>query len=211
MISSYLTLAVSKGYLLDETLKRLNKMGYEFEESQLKDSRKLFAFDKENRIRLLFIRPWDVSVYVEHGAADLGVVGKDVLLEKEEEVAELVDLKFGHCRLILACPSLQFPYQLFHHIRVATKYPHSCEQFFNKKGIQARILKMYGAIELAPLTGLSDIICDLTASGQTLKENQLEIIDTVFESSARLIANPVSLRLSYKEIQSFSTEIQKYL
>jgi ATP phosphoribosyltransferase len=205
----HLTIAISKGYLLNETFKILTQLGYVFNQEQIKDSRKLFAFDESQRIQLLFIRPWDVPVYVEHGAADLGVVGKDVLLEKDDQVLELLDLKFGGCSLILAGPSQNRSLKLHQHIRVATKYPKCCTNYFQSKGIQAQILKMYGAIELAPLTGLSDIICDLTASGQTLKENHLKIMDTVFTSTARLIANNVSMRFHYTQIAELTAQIAK--
>lgn len=213
MTKEYLTIAVAKGYLMEESLHLFNQVGYHFDRDQLNESRKLFAFDKSKHIRLLFIRPWDVSAYVENGAADLGVVGKDVLLEKQEKVTELLDLQFGHCRLVIAGPTQQKKSKSpFHnHIRVATKYPVSCETYFKKLGIQAHILKMYGAVELAPLTGLADIICDLTASGQTLVENHLEMIDTVFHSTARLIANPVSLRLYYSQIVSFVESLRNCL
>lgn len=209
--SNPITIGISKGYLLDETLKILNGIGYQFDAAQIKDSRKLFAYDTEKRLRLLFLRPWDVPVYVENGAADLGVVGKDVLIEKEENVIELLDLKFGKCSLILAGLAEKFPIQLHHHIRVATKYPNSTEQYFKQKGFSAQILKMYGAVELAPLTGLADIICDLTATGQTLRENHLEIMDTLFESTARLVANPVSMRFHYSEIDRIITQIKPFV
>ncbi|MFC1616915.1 ATP phosphoribosyltransferase [Candidatus Margulisiibacteriota bacterium] len=206
--NAVLTIAVSKGYLLSETLKILKKSGYEFDEEQIDSSRKLFAYDKSKNIRLLFIRPWDVSLYVEQGAADLGIVGKDVLIEKKDNVLELLDLDFGKCSLVLAGARAKMPLKLTHDIRIATKYPNSAAEYFMKLGIETQIFKMYGAIELAPLTGLSDIICDLTATGATLKENNLEIIETIFTSTARLVANPISMRFRYQPICDLTEKIK---
>ena len=126
------------------------------------------------------------------------MVGKDVLVEKEENVTELYDLKFGYCRLVIAgLTPLLDPKHFPHDLRVATKYPHSSEAYFKKKGIKVNLLKLYGAVELAPLTGLADVICDLVATGKTLEENNLGIIDTVYDSTARLVANTIALRTHY--------------
>lgn len=203
-----LTIAVSKGYLLEETIAILNKIGYTFSEDW-KNSRKLYTEDDSKTLRLLQIRPWDAPVYVEQGAADLGVVGHDVIFEKNDKVITLVDLKFGGCRLVLAGPKKITPADFDHNIRIATKYPNSAKRYFNQKGLKAQILKLYGAIELAPLTGLSDIICDLTATGKTLKENGLHIIDTLFESTALLVTNPHAMAFHYDKIKTITQAIKK--
>lgn len=200
------TIALAKGYLLDEGLLRLKKIGMDVPEFD--ESRKLFALSKDGRIKILKIRPWDVPEYVEHKAADIGIVGNDVLLEKKSNVLKLADLKFGYCRLVTAGPTHTACKPLGHSIKVATKYPHSAAKYFENKGIKAKIIKLYGAIELAPLTGLADIICDLTATGATLKEHQLDIIDTLFESSALLIANQSSYRLHHPLIRTICNELK---
>ena len=194
-----LTLAVSKGYLLTEAVKKFEKIGIRFKED-LETSRKLFMTDESNQIKLLKIRPWDVPEYVKGGAADIGIAGQDVLLEKESPVLKLLNLKFGACKLVLAGPEKQIAQGLKHNLTVATKYPNATQSYFKQKGIQAKIIKLYGAIELAPLTGLSDLICDLTATGQTLKDHDLHILDTVFSSTALLIANPTSFKVHYNRI-----------
>ena len=211
MKNEMLTIAVAKGYLLKESIQLLKKVGYFFNEEEINNSRKLYYFDTTNKIRLLNIRPWDVSTYVEQGAADLGIVGKDVLLERDPEVLELVDLKFGKCDLVLAGLETKMPFKFYNNLSVATKYPKSCDHYFKNIGIKANIIKMYGAIELAPLTGISDLICDLTATGQTLKENHLEIIETVFNSSARLISNYISLKTHYENISSITDKIKQQI
>ncbi|NBV41681.1 ATP phosphoribosyltransferase [bacterium] len=198
---SPITIAVAKGYLMAEAVQRFAKIGITFEDD-LAQSRKLFTTDITGQYRLLQIRPWDVPVYVAQGAADLGISGFDVLEEKDDEVIRLMDLGFGACRLILAGAADRTFDMLFHNIRVATKYPNATEKYFRQKGIKANIIKLYGAIELAPLTGLSDIISDLTATGKTLAENNLSIMETIYSSTAQLITNQASFRLKDTEIRS---------
>ncbi|MGE4169815.1 MAG: ATP phosphoribosyltransferase [Candidatus Margulisiibacteriota bacterium] len=193
-----ITIAIAKGYLYNEAVNLFEKLGYHFPDN---DERQLYVDEAQGRLRLLRIRPWDVTVYVSQGAADLGVVGKDVLLEKPEEpVIQLLDLKFGNCSLVLAGPNPMNADQLTHNLHVATKYPHCTEAYFRKRGLSVNLIKLYGAVELGPHTGLSDLICDLTATGRTLKENHLHIIDTVFSSTAHLVANPVSFKTEHKAI-----------
>lgn len=205
-----LTIAVSKGYLYSEAVKLLNKQGYIFKDN-LSLSRKLFTDDTTGTLRLLLIRPWDVPVYVETGAADIGITGKDVLLEQSPQILQLLDLKFGTCKLIIAGTKKAQKKGLFQEIRVATKYPASTQKYFNKLGIKANIIKLYGAIELAPITGISDIIVDLTATGKTLKENKLAIMATLFSSSAHLIANPISFKRKYASIVTLTNGLKKAL
>ncbi|MBI5197821.1 MAG: ATP phosphoribosyltransferase, partial [Nitrospirae bacterium] len=154
-------------------------------------------------IQFMILRAFDVPTYVEYGAADLGVVGKDMLLEQEKDLYEPLDLKFGRCSLVVAGPMGTYrPGEIeWTRVRVATKYPRLTEKYFSGRGVHAEIIKLYGSIELAPLAGLSEIIVDLSATGRTLKENRLEILDTIFESTARLIVNRASLKLKFARIQ----------
>lgn len=201
--NNMITIAVPKGYLMKETLALLAKQGITFSED-FESSRKLFIFDDSAAYKILVVRPWDVAAYVEQGAADIGVVGKDVLLEQDPQILTLKDLHFGGCKLVIAGTSDQSIESLPHHCRVVTKYPYSAEQYFSRRGKKVKIIKLYGAIELGPLTGISDVICDLTATGKTLKDHGLHVLDTVFESTAHLIANPIGLRMHYSKVKALS-------
>lgn len=203
-----LIVASAKGYLLNKSLTLFDKIGIHFEDTE---SRKLYAHDTTNTHKLLKIRPWDVPEYVEHGAADIGIVGKDVLEEKGNNVIRLADLKFGFCKLVIAGPEDINPKQLNEYTTVATKYPNAAASYFSKLGIKVKLIKLYGAVELAPLTGLADVICDLTETGTTLKEHNLHIIDTVFSTTAYLIANPSSYRSKYDEIMTVTNAIKTHL
>ena len=202
-----LTIAVSKGYLWNEGKKRLEKIGFQFTEDA-EDNRKLYAYDVTGKCRILKVRPWDVSAYVEQGAADLGIVGKDVLLETGPNVLELLDLKFGKCSLVLAGLDKVTVNDLQHNIVVATKYWNSTISYFKARGLKINPIKLYGAVELAPTTGIADIICDLTATGTTIRENKLHIIDTVFESTARLVANHVSIKVHFQAIKDLVNQLE---
>ncbi len=198
-MAELITVACAKGYLWEKALGYLKQMGYTFE-NDLSDSRQLSTLDTTGTLKLMKVRPWDVPVYLEQGAADIGVVGKDVLHEQQPDVIELIDLKFGDCRLVLAGPEHLRDKYLFHNVRVATKYDQSTFNYFQKKAIRCVPIKLYGAMELAPLTGVADIICDLTATGQTLKENHLVEYDQLFYSTARLVANRVSMMTKHSQI-----------
>jgi ATP phosphoribosyltransferase len=205
-MSDLITIAVPKGYLLGETVKAFEKIGIHFP-PDFENSRRLFTYDLDNKFKLLIVRPWDVPAYVEQGAADLGVVGKDVLEEQEPDVFDLKDLGFGGCSLVIAGFKDQKISDLNHHCKVSTKYPRCTERYFRAIGKKASIIKLYGAIELSPLTGLSDVICDLTATGKTLKEHDLHILDTVFYSTAHLISNRVSLKVHYDTIKQINDQL----
>ncbi|BAS28653.1 ATP phosphoribosyltransferase [Limnochorda pilosa] len=190
-----LTLALPKGRLLDEALPLLGRAGFPLPPLNGSDRRLLV---EEGGWRYLLVRPSDVPTYVEYGAADVGLVGKDVLLEQEPSVAELADLGFGACRLVVAVPgssAIQEVDELDFHSRVATKYPRVAERFFQEQGLSIELVTLKGSIELAPAMGLAEAILDLTQTGRTLEENRLRVIAEVARSSARLIANPVRLRL----------------
>lgn len=204
-----ITIAAAKGYLLDDALARFSAAGIEFEPG-FSGSRKLDTINSSAGIRLLQIRPWDVPVYVEKGAADLGIVGYDVLMEKSPDCLQLLDLKFGECKLVIAGAQKIHTDAFPHYVTVATKYPNSAQQYFRDRQIKADIVKLYGAVELAPSTGLATLICDLTATGTTLQENNLHIIDTIFTSTARLIANRSSMRFSGARICTLADQFRQF-
>jgi len=202
-----LTIAISKGYLWREAMTLFTKLGVRFIDD-LEKSRKLSTTDTQGQIEVFMIRPWDVPTYVEQGAAHLGIAGKDVLIETEPKILELLDLEFGKCSLVLAGPQGSKKAGLSHYLRIATKYPHSTETYFRNLGLKVELLKLYGAVELAPQTKLSHLICDLTATGNTLRENKLEIIDTLYTSTARLIANPVHYKVHHDRISQWVTKLE---
>lgn len=202
-----LVIAAAKGYLLSEALEKFSALGIDFKDD-LRTSRKLSTEDTTGRLVLLQVRPWDVPTYVENGAADLGIAGLDVLEEKHEPVLRLINLHYGACKLVLAGPSGTDALSR-HNIRVATKYPNITSTHFDKRGIKAQLIKLYGSIELAPLTGLADIISDLTATGTTLRENHLDILEILLVSNAHLITNAGSLRWRYAEITELAARLSQ--
>lgn len=208
MSEAKLTIAVAKGYLWDEAKKVFSSLGIEFD-TDLDQSRQLYTDDSSGKYRVLLVRPWDVPTYVEEGGADLGIVGKDVLLELNPNVTELSDLKFGACSLVLAGPEKIEPNKIRQNQKVATKFWNSTIRYFHKKGLNINPIKLYGAIELAPFTGLSDLICDLSVTGNTLKAHDLHIIDTIYSSTARLIANSASFSSKYDEIKAFNDTLSQ--
>ncbi len=195
-----LTIALSKGKLLGPTLKRLGEAGYDC--AGLKaDSRRLVFPCSDGETTLLIVRPSDVPTYVEYGAADAGVVGKDVLLEQDRDVYEPLDLGFGHCRIsVAALKGREVPDRFSSKIRVATKYPNITERYFNPQGMVVEIIKLYGSIELAPTVGLADRVVDLVSTGRTLKENSLVEVNVIAESTARFIVNRASLKMKHKAL-----------
>jgi ATP phosphoribosyltransferase len=203
-----LTIAVPRGALLGETLDLLDRLGVPTREIRENDRRLVFQ-----EAGVVTMRPSDVPTYVEHGAADIGVTGKDVLLEQAgREVYELVDLGFGGCRMIVAAPDGEDPFgEGFRRrgmVRIATKYPKIASEYFASTGRQAEIVEVKGSVEIAPLTGLVDAIVDLTASGRTLEENGLTVLEEIVPSTARLIANPVAHKLKATEIDRLVERIR---
>jgi ATP phosphoribosyltransferase len=197
-----LTIAVPRGALMDGTLDLLDGLGVDTSEVRANDRKLLF----EN-VGIVTMRPSDVPTYVEAGAADIGIVGKDVLMEQAgRDVYELLDLGFGRCEMVLASQAGEDPaaeaLRRLGLMRVATKYSRIATRYFEDTGRQAEIVEVKGSVELAPLTGLVDAIVDLTATGTTLRENGLVIRETIAESTARLIANPVSHKLRAREIDT---------
>lgn len=192
-----LTIAMPKGRIFEEAAELLRKAGYQLP-PEFDDSRKLIIDVEEENFRFILSKPMDVATYVEHGVADLGIAGKDVLLEEERDVYELLDLKISGCYLAVA----GLPGTKMNDVapKIATKYPNVAAAFFREQGEQVEIIKLNGSIELAPLIGLSDRIVDIVSTGQTLKENGLVEYETITPITSRLIVNPVSYRIKDERI-----------
>jgi ATP phosphoribosyltransferase len=195
-----LTIAVPRGALFDGSLDLLDELGVDTGEVRGNDRKLLFE-----DAGIVTMRPSDVPTYVEHGSADIGITGKDVLLEQSQRnVYELLDLGFGQCRMVVAAPeggdSIESALRRLGRVRIATKYPRIAAQHFAVTGRQAEIVEVKGSVELAPLTGLVDGIVDLTATGTTLAENGLRVVEEIASCTARLIANPVAHKLKGDEI-----------
>lgn len=203
-----ITIALSKGRVLEQTLSMLEQIGVRSLDDPL-TSRKLIFSTNDDNIRLVVIRAADVPTYVQFGAADMGIVGKDVLIEHGGEgLSELLDLQISKCRLMTAVQvDCQHQNNVGQRLRVATKYVRSARAYYQSQGIQAEIIKLYGAMELAPLVGLADEIVDLVETGSTLKANNLVAKDLISDISCRLIANIASRRTGHAEIDSLSTRL----
>ena len=210
----YLTFALGKGRLAKQTLELFEKIGITCEEMKDKDSRKLIFTNEELKLRFFLAKGPDVPTYVEYGAADIGVVGKDTILEEGRKVHEVLDLGYGKCKMCVcgykdAAPLLQ------HHelIRVATKYPNIAKDYFyntrHQKHQTVEIIKLNGSIELAPIVGLSEVIVDIVETGSTLRENGLEVLEEVCPLSARMIVNPVSMRMESARIKDLLTRLRE--
>lgn len=203
-----ITVALSKGKLLAPTLELFKQAGYA-SDGLSAESRRLVFKCPDSDTTLLIVRPSDVPTYVEYGAADAGVVGKDMLLEQDRDVYEPLDLKFGACRIaVAALRGQELRDRLSSKIRVATKYPNITERYFNQKGIPVEIIKLYGSIELAPIVGLAERIVDLVSSGRTLKAHHLVEVEVIAQSTARLIVNRASLKLKHGSITDLIARLQ---
>jgi len=204
-----LTIALSKGKLLGPVLQLMKQAGYD-SPGLSTESRKLVFDCAGNDARFLIVRPTDVPTYVEHGAADVGVVGKDVLLEQGSDVYEPLDLKVGACRISVAALQGQpSPDRWSSKIRVATKYPNVTERYFNQRGVPVEIVKLYGSIELAPLVGLADRIVDLVETGSTLRAHDLAEVEVITQSTARLIVNRASLKLKHAPLKALIERLRE--
>ena len=202
-----ITLALARGRLLDEEVALLTKAGYPVG-NMIKDSRKLIFEYPNLNMRIFIIRPTDIPSYVEYGAADCGIVGMDTLMEEVHSLYEPLDLGIGKCKLVVAAPN-GFKYSSAKSLRVATKYPRLTRDYFSGKGIGAEIVKLYGSVELAPIVGLSDDIVDLTATGETLKKNNLAELETIAEVTARFVVNRVSMKVKSEEIKELIGKLKK--
>ena len=209
----YLTFALTKGRLAQKTLELLEELGITCQEMKDKSSRKLIFVNEELKLKFFLAKGPDVPTYVEYGAADIGVVGKDTIMEEGRKVHEVLDLQFGKCRMCVCGP--KDAKELLKHrelIRVATKYPNIAKDYFyNKKHQTVEIIKLNGSIELAPLVGLSEVIVDIVETGSTLRENNLDVLEEVCPLSARMIVNPVSMRLENERIRELITKLRVLL
>ena len=209
----YLTFALGKGRLAKKTLELFEQIGITCEEMKDKDTRKLIFVNEEYKLRFFLAKGPDVPTYVEYGAADIGVVGKDTILEENRNVYEVLDLGFGKCRMCVCGPAPAREL-LKHHewIRVASKYPNIArEYFYNKKHQTVDIIKLNGSVELGPLVELSDVIVDIVETGSTLRENGLEVLEEVCPLSARMIVNPVSMQMEADRIRKLVGAIREQL
>ena len=204
-----LNIALPKGRLGDKVYSLFAKMGYDCSEF-LSDTRKLVIESEENGVRYLLIKPSDVGIYVERGAADIGVVGKDALLETNPDVYELLDLELGKCRLAVAAKN-GFVEDTDRTLRVATKYVNVTKNYYKGLNREIEIIKLNGSMELAPILGLSDVILDIVETGTTLKENNLSVYETVAPSSARLIANKSNYQFKSEEIDRIVERMKEEL
>lgn len=206
----YLTFALGKGRLANKTLELLEKTGITCEEMKDKNSRKLIFVNEELKLRFFLAKGSDVPTYVEYGAADIGVVGSDTIMEENRRVYEVLDLGFGKCRMCVCGPA-QARELLKHHerIRVASKYPNIAKDyFFNKKHQTVDIIKLNGSVELGPIVGLSDVIVDIVETGSTLRENGLEVLEEICPLSARMIVNQVSMQMETERIRSLIQKLK---
>ena len=204
-----LTIALSKGRILDQTLPLLEKAGISVPKSEL-ESRKLILDTNLSDVKVIVIRASDVPVFVQHGAADIGIAGKDVLLEHGANgIFELLDLGISKCRLMVASKQGQDLNKST--LKVATKYVKSANEYFYKQGKQVEVIKLYGAMELAPIVGLSDCIVDLVDTGNTLKANNLVPLELIQEISSRLIVNSAAFNTKHKDINQWIQKIEQNL
>ncbi len=207
----YLTFALGKGRLARQALETFEKIGISCEEIHDKGTRKLIFENEEQKLRFFLAKGPDVPTYVEYGAADVGIVGKDTILEEARNIYEVLDLGFGKCRMCVCGPAEAEEY-LRHHelIRVATKYPRIAKDYFyNKKCQTVEIIKLNGSVELAPIVGLSEVIVDIVETGSTLRENGLQVLEEVCPLSARMVVNQVSMKMENERITKLISDLKK--
>jgi len=205
-----ISIALTKGRLEQETIKILDKAN--FDPSELKDKgRKLVFKDKKEDIKYFLVKAADSITYVEHGVADLGVVGKDTILESDNNCYEVLDLGFGKCGFIVASLPENDIFKKVGHVKIGTKYPKVAKEYFKNKGMDVEVIKIEGSVELAPILGLCDGIVDIMETGITLKENGLVVLDRICEISARLIVNKASFKMKQNEIWAFIDRIKEVI
>ena len=206
----YLTFALGKGRLAKKTLELFEKIVITCDEIKDPDTRKLIFVNEELKLRFFLAKGPDVPTYVEYGAADIGIVGKDTILEEARNIYEVLDLGFGKCRMCICGPeSARSLLQHHEQIRVATKYPRIArDYFYNKKHQTVEIIKLNGSIELAPIVGLSEVICDIVETGTTLKENGLTVLEEVCPLSARVVVNQVSMKMENERITKLIRDLK---
>ncbi|MBQ3899889.1 MAG: ATP phosphoribosyltransferase [Lachnospiraceae bacterium] len=207
----YLTFALGKGRLANKTMDLLEQIGISCEEMKDKDSRKLIFVNEELKLKFFLSKGPDVPTYVEYGAADIGVVGRDTILEENRNVYEVLDLGFGKCRMCVCGPASAADLLLHHErIRVASKYPRIArEYFYEKKHQTVDIIKLNGSVELGPIVNLTDVIVDIVETGSTLRENGLTVLEEICPLSARMIVNPVSMQMESERIRDIVSKLRK--
>lgn len=209
----YLTFALAKGRLAKKSLETFEKFGITCEEMKDEKTRKLIFVNEELKLKFFLAKAGDVPTYVEYGAADIGIVGKDTILEEGRKLFEVADLGFGKCRMCVCGPE-SAKELLKHHemIRVASKYPNIAKDYFyNKKHQTVEIIKLNGSVELAPIVGLSEVIVDIVETGSTLKENGLQVLEEICPLSARMVVNQVSMKMEQERINKIITGVKKYI
>ena len=206
----YITFALAKGRLAKKTLSMFEKIGITCEEMKDESSRKLIFTNEELGLRFFLAKATDVPTYVEYGAADIGIVGKDTILEEGRNLYEVYDLGTGKCKMCVCGPESAKKYLNGHElIRVATKYPHIAKDYFyNKKHQTVEIIKLNGSIELAPIVGLSEVIVDIVETGATLRENGLQVLEEVCDLSARMVVNQVSMKMEHERILKIINDLR---
>lgn len=209
----YLTFALAKGRLAKKTLTYLEKIGIEMEEMKDPDTRKLIFVNEDLKIKMFLSKASDVPTYVEYGAADIGVVGKDTILEEGRKLYEVMDLGFGKCKMCVCGP--ESARELLQHqqlIRVASKYPNIAKDYFdNIKHQTVEVIKLHGSVELAPIVGLSEVIVDIVETGTTLKENGLTVLEEICPLSARVVVNQVSMKMENERITGILNALKKVM
>ena len=205
-----LNIALSKGRVFNESLELLLKAGIQIIPEDI-NSRKLVISDTDRRYRFFLLKPVDVPTYVEYGVADVGIAGRDVLMESNADIHQPLDLRIGRCKMVVAAPKAkaQQDYKALSSVRIATKYPRITTEYFTGRGLPVEIITLSGSVELAPLLGLSDRIVDLVASGRTLADNGLEIIETISEISARFVVNRASYQVKRQGITEMIDRLAK--
>ena len=209
----YLTIALTKGRLADKTLKLFRKVGIASAGADDKETRKLIFTNEEMKVRFFLAKGTDVPTYVAYGAADIGIVGRDTILEEGRKIYEVLDLGYGKCRMCICGPlSAKEILNSGAEFRVATKYPNIAKDYFhNRKHQTVEIIKMNGSIELAPIVGLSEVICDIVETGTTLKENGLHVLEEVCDLSARVVVNQVSMKMENERITELIRKLMEAL
>ena len=205
-----LNIALPKGRLGEKVYRLFDQLGLDCRDLLEENTRKLVFENEKAGVRYFLVKPGDVQVYVEHGAADLGVVGKDVLLESGADVYELLDLGFGRCRMCVAAPDW-FRDDTAYTLRVATKFPNIARRHYEGRNREIEVIKLGGSIELAPLLGLSDVIVDIVETGTTLRENHLEVVEEILPISARLIANKSAYQFKNDTIERLAARCREVL
>jgi ATP phosphoribosyltransferase len=210
MEDRYITVALAKGRLAKKTMEMFEQIGITCREMEDEKTRKLIFVNEELKMRFFLAKANDVPTYVEYGAADIGVVGKDTILEEGRSLYEVIDLKFGKCRMCVCGPaSARALLQNHAQIRVATKYPNIAKDYFyNRKHQTVEIIKLNGSIELAPIVGLSEVIVDIVETGSTLRENGLEVLEEVVPLSARMVVNRVSMKMENARISKLISALK---